>query len=194
MKADSREASQFVQLGISDAHAAEEEAHDDHGHGDGHGVAHKAHNIAMILSIIIATLGIGLSYLFYHRRTFSAEGVARTFRPIYSLFWNKYYFDEFYNGILVGFTVWGSRMLGYFDLRAVDGIVNGVGFTVRAMFAALIGWIDNTIVDGIVNWVGQIIWSIGGRIRRIQTGMIQGYLLIILGGIVLLILIFQRLL
>ena len=194
MKAADSEIHQFVQLGISDAHAAEEDAHDAHGGEGGHGVAHTAHNIAMILSIIIATLGIGLSYLFYHRGTFSAEGVARTFRPVYNLFWNKYYFDEFYNGILVGFTVWGSRMLGYFDLRAVDGIVNGVGFTVRAMFSALIGWIDNTIVDGIVNWVGRIIWSIGGRIRRIQTGMIQGYLLIILGGIVLLILIFQRLL
>jgi NADH-quinone oxidoreductase subunit L len=194
MQGDRSESSQFVQVGISDAHAAEEEAHDDHGGEGGHGVAHTAHNIAMILSIIIATLGIGLSYLFYYRRTFSAEAVARTFRPIYNLFWNKYYFDEFYNGVLVGFTVWGSRVLGYFDLRAVDGIVNGVGFTVRAIFSALIGWIDNTIVDGIVNWVGQIIWSIGGRVRRIQTGMIQSYLLIILGGIVLLILIFHRLL
>ncbi len=182
----------MAEAGVSDA-VEEHTTANSHAEGAAHGHS-PAHNIAMVLSIIIALSGIGLSALFYYWKTFSAEAVAATFRPIYKVFWNKYYFDEFYNGVLVALTVAGSRVLGAFDLRVIDGIVNGVAFVTRALFSAFIGWFDNTFIDGIVNGVAQLTWLIGGRVRRMQTGMIQNYLLIILGGVVLLILIFRRLL
>ncbi|MDE0085566.1 MAG: NADH-quinone oxidoreductase subunit L [Candidatus Poribacteria bacterium] len=177
-------------FGISEAEAADDEgeqtgdAH--HGHGD-------AHTIAMVLSICVAGLGILLSWLFYHRRRFSAESVATTFRPVYNLFWNKYYFDEFYDGVLVALTVWKSRLFAKFDLSIIDGIVNGVATITRQVFAAFIGFFDNRVVDGIVNRVAEVTWAAGGRIRRIQTGAIQTYLFVVLGGIVLIILIFRAL-
>ena len=181
-------------FGVSEAVAAEEEGehgtdvtHTDDGH-HGHG---PAHTIAMVLSICVAGLGIFLSWLFYHRRTLSAESVATTFRPLYNLFWHKYYFDEFYDGVLVALTVWKARLLAQFDSSVVDGIVNGVGFVTRDVLAAFTGAFDNRVVDGIVNRVAQVTWAVGGRIRRIQTGAIQTYLFVVLAGIVLLILIFR---
>ena len=186
----------YAQAGLSDAHAAE----DAHHHQDAHAAAghhdsthDKAHNIVIPLSFVIVILGVGLSALFYYWKKISADAIAAKCRPIYNLFWNKYYFDEFYNGAIVALTVASSRFFGLFDLRVIDGVVNGIGFTVRELFSRLIGWFDNTFVDGIVNWVAQITLTVGGRIRRIQTGMIQNYLLIILGGLVLLILIFRSL-
>jgi NADH-quinone oxidoreductase subunit L len=187
----------FAQAGFSDAHAAEEALH----HHDDHAAAvvhhdpihDKAHHIVVPLSFVIVILGVGLSALFYYWKKISAEAIAAKFRPIYILFWNKYYFDEFYNGVIVALTVASSRFLGLFDLRVIDGIVNGIGFTVRELFSRLIGWFDNTFVDGIVNWVAQVTLLVGGKIRRVQTGMIQNYLLIILGGLVLLILILRSL-
>ncbi|MCH8296284.1 hypothetical protein IH992_34830, partial [Candidatus Poribacteria bacterium] len=155
--------------------------------GQGHS---PAHNIAMGLSIFIAGLGILLSYLFYHRKTFSGEAVAAKFRPIYNLFWNKYYFDEFYDGVLVRFTVLTAKGFGLFDLHIIDRIVNGVAYTVQAIVAAFAGWFDNTYVDGMVNGIAKITWSFGGRMRRIQTGKIQSYLLIVLGGVAVLVFIF----
>ena len=180
-------------FGISEAVAAEEEGghntHADDGH-HGHG---PAHTIAMVLSIIVAGLGIFLSWLFYHRRTLSAESVATTCRPLYNLFWHKYYFDEFYDGVLVALTVWKARLFAQFDGSVVDGIVNGVGVVTRDILAAFVGFFDNRVVDGLVNSVAQVTWAVGGRIRRIQTGAIQTYLFVVLAGIVLLILIFRTL-
>ncbi|MCZ6678479.1 MAG: proton-conducting transporter membrane subunit, partial [Candidatus Poribacteria bacterium] len=186
----------LAQAGLSDAHAAEGNLQDDNAAEEYHDPDHdKAHNIAMPLSILIALSGVGLSALFYWDRwkKFSAETVAARFRFIYNVFWNKYYFDEFYNGVIVASVVKFAKGLGLVDLRGVDGIVNGVAFTVRAVFSQFIGWFDNTFVDGLVNRVAGTTWSIGGRVRRLQTGMIQSYLLIILGGVVLLILIFRSL-
>ena len=182
----------FSIFGISEAEAAEEEGgHDTEYADDAHHGHGPAHTIAMVLSIIVAGLGILLSWLFYHKRRFSAESVATTFRPVYTLFWNKYYFDEFYNGVLVALTVWKSRLFAKFDLSIIDGIVNGVATITRAIFAAFIGFFDNRVIDGIVNRVAKVIWSVGGRVRRIQTGAIQTYLFVVLGGIVLIILIFR---
>ncbi len=181
-------------FGVSTAAAAEEDSGQDTAPADdAHHVHELAHKIAMVLSICVAGLGILLSWLFYHRRTFSADAVATTFRPAYNLFWNKYYFDEFYDGVLVALTVWKSRLFAKFDLSIIDGIVNGVATITRVIFAAFIGFFDNRVIDGIVNRVAKVIWSVGGRIRRIQTGAIQTYLFVVLGGIVLIILIFRLL-
>ncbi len=192
----------YALAGASNAYADDEDAgHGEHGahdaaHGehaaDDHHAHSPAHKIAMVLSIIVAGCGILLSYLFYHLRVFSAEGVASRLRPLYNLFWNKYYFDEFYNGVIVAFCVALAGILKVFDLRVIDGIVNLVGFVTRAVVAAFTAWFDNKFVDGLVNWVAQITWLFGGRVRRLQTGAIQNYLLVALGGVVLLILIFRR--
>ena len=190
---DSRQDVLHVQLGLSDAYAAEDAHSEDAHHDDAaghHSPDHdRAHNIVVPLSFVIVLVGVGLSALFYYWRKFSADAVAARLRPIYTLLWNKYYFDELYDGVLVALTVAGSRVLGLFDLRFIDGIVNGVGVAVQAGCARVAGWFDNTFVDGLVNLVAQITWSIGGRVRRVQTGMIQNYLLAVVGGVVLLILI-----
>ena len=189
---NSNQGALHAQLGLSDAHAAEDAHHDDAAvhHDPDHD---KAHNIVVPLSFVIVIVGIGLSALFYYWRKFSADAVAARLRPIYTLLWNKYYFDELYDGVLVALTVAGSKVLGLFDLRFIDGIVNGVGIAVQAGCARVAGWFDDTFVDGLVNLVARVTWSIGGRVRRVQTGMIQNYLLAVLGGVVLLILIFRAL-
>ena len=166
-------------FGVSEAVAAEEDGgHDTHADAGHHG---PAHTIAMILSICVAGLGIFLSWLFYHRRTLSAESVATTCRPVYNLFWHKYYFDEFYDGVLVALTVWKARLFAQFDGSVVDGIVNGVGVVTRDILAAFVGLFDNYVVDGMVNRVAKVTWALGGRIRRIQTGAIQTYLFVVTG-------------
>jgi NADH-quinone oxidoreductase subunit L len=49
----------------------------------------------------------------------------------------------------------------------------------------LIAWIDANIVDGVVNGVGESIRGVAGSARRIQSGFVRTYALLISLGTVL---------
>jgi NADH-quinone oxidoreductase subunit L len=96
--------------------------------------------------------------------------------------WNKYYFDEIYDKLLVKPLIGPvTGLIGKFDLSVIDGIVNSMG-TIWRWISDLSGRIDYFGVDGLVNGIASVtIYS--ARLRRIQTGLIQNYLLLIFGGI-----------
>ena len=157
------------------------------GHAD---VTHTAHNIAMFSSIAIAGLGILLSTLVYHWKKISAEAWGRRLKPIYTLLWNKYYFDEFYGATVIAGTLLISKISSLFDMKVIDGFVNGVA-RITVSFAFGSGRFDLKIVDGMVNLVGKIVTFFGAQLRMVQTGRVQNYILIALGAVVL-VLIFQQ--
>ena len=142
----------------------------------------NAHLIAMILSIVMAGLGILFATLFYLTKRYSAERVTARFRGFYTVLWNKYYFDEIYDKLFVKPLIGPiTGLIGGFDLSVIDGIVNGMG-TIWRWISDISGRIDYFGVDGLVNGVASVtIYS--ARVRRIQTGLIQNYLLLIFGGI-----------
>jgi NADH-quinone oxidoreductase subunit L len=142
----------------------------------------RAHTIAIVLSILVALLGIGFATLFYYTKRFSAEGVTARFRGFYTVLWNKYYFDEIYHKLFVKPLIGPiTSFIGRFDLSIIDGIVNGMG-TIWQWISGISGRIDYVGGDGLVNGIASAtIYS--ARLRRIQTGLIQNYLLFIFGGI-----------
>jgi NADH-quinone oxidoreductase subunit L len=109
--------------------------------------------------------------------------LAERFSGIYKLLLNKYYVDEIYNAIFVEGTIKLTEIMGSFDLRVIDGIVN-LSARLTTLFSKINGWADNKIVDGAVNLVANSTIYAGGRLRLIQTGKIQTYLLIFLTGII----------
>jgi len=42
--------------------------------------------------------------------------------------------------------------------------------------------VDTELIDGAVNGVGELVRAFGGRMRRLQTGNVQGYALAMLLG------------
>jgi NADH-quinone oxidoreductase subunit L len=148
---------------------------------------HVAPNIALMLgSLVIAGSGIGLAYLMYYRKSISAEAMGARFKPIYTLLYNKYYFDEFYMAIIVNPTYKFSEFLFKFDQVVIDGIVNGTG-KMTLWWAWAKERFDTLIVDGAVNGTGYISLALGKAIRRTQTGQLQTYALVIFIGAVILI-------
>jgi NADH-quinone oxidoreductase subunit L len=150
-----------------------------------HEAAHTAHTVAMWLSIFIAGAGILLSTAFYYWKKFSADVVMERMKPVYNFLWKKWYFDELYAATVLAGTHLFSRVSAWFDLKIIDGLVNGAArVTVIGSWAS--GWNDNKIVDGLVNLTARIVGWFGATLREVQTGRVQAYILMALGAVVLL--------
>jgi len=138
------------------------------GHGETHGFAyglfHPFTQTLPWISLILAGLGILLAYAIYSAKWLSAERIGSLFRPLYTLFYRKYWFDELYENIIVKIALLNGFFAGLqrFDESGVDGVVNGVA---------------NGTVAG------------GRAIRHAQTGQLQLYGLFIGVGVLAIILV-----
>ncbi len=83
-----------------------------------------------ITSSIIALAGIATAWAIYHKRLVSSEEIRKTALPIALLLEHKFFLDDLYERV---FTIrvfqrgW-NRLVERFDMLAVDGAVNGIGW------------------------------------------------------------------
>jgi NADH-quinone oxidoreductase subunit L len=113
----------------------------------------------MVVSSIVAVLGIGLAFYFFLRNRAAAEAVANRFASVYRLLLNKYYVDEIYDASIVQPVriVSENALWKGIDVRVIDATVNGVGDTVGGMSFLL---------------------------RRLQTGSVRAYAASVFLGVV----------
>ena len=136
----------------------------------------------MLFSVVIAVVGIGLAWKFYVDKPEISERLAARWAGAHRLLLNKYYVDELYNATIVAGTMESGRRLWAVDRKVVDGAVNGSGLL--TLFGSwLSGLADRTVVDGAVNLVGWIAQESSYWFRRLQTGLVQNYALLMLFGI-----------
>jgi NADH-quinone oxidoreductase subunit L len=136
----------------------------------------------MALSVLIGVFGILVALRFYVQRPQIAEHLASRWKGPHRILTNKYYVDELYGATVIRGTLASANGLWAFDRRVVDGAVNGSGwFTILSSWVSHL--IDKYIVDGLVNLVGSIIHEASFVFRRLQTGLIQNYALLMLVGV-----------
>ncbi|HTL02664.1 MAG TPA: NADH-quinone oxidoreductase subunit L [Vicinamibacterales bacterium] len=136
----------------------------------------------MLFSVVIAVIGIMTAYRFYVRAPEIADRLRERWSGAHAVLSNKYYVDELYNATFVKGTMASAFGLWGFDRRVVDGAVNGSGWlTVFASWVSSL--IDKYIVDGAVNLVGRSAEESSFVFRRVQTGLIQNYALLMLFGV-----------
>ena len=96
---------------------------------------------------------------------------------------NKYYVDELYDASVIrGF--WATcRALFRFDAGFIDGVlVNGTRNLTVEFLSLVSSLFDKFVVDGLVNGVGTTLaWS-SRQFRRIQTGFVSNYALVLAAG------------
>jgi len=138
------------------------------GHGETHSFAEGffgifTHSPWPWVSLMMAGLGILLAYAIYSARWLSAERIGSLFKPLYTLFYRKYWLDELYENVIVGKVLLGGLFTGLqkVDTYGVDGAVNGVA--------------DGTMFSG-------------QAARRVQTGQLQLYGLFIGIGVLAIVL------
>jgi NADH-quinone oxidoreductase subunit L len=132
-----------------------------------HGAEAAAHHPAsieiglMALSVAIALCGIVLAYLLYRVRTGKPAEIASRWPTLYDVVYHKYYVDEFYEwAVIRRIVTFSTGLWQMFDALFIDGIVNGAADLIR---------------------------SAGGRVRRLQGGVVGGYAFSLLAGAVLLV-------
>ncbi len=141
--------------------------------------AHENHDLAIMYSSIVVALGIGLALVVYAFGFISPEKTAQRIRPLYLYSFNKWYWDEIYDATVIKGSLFLSKLFAWFDTNIVDGIVNGVGALVRR-FGTSTGRFDNYAVDGLVNFTAFFVQSSGAAMKKLQTGKVQTYLVMVL--------------
>jgi proton-translocating NADH-quinone oxidoreductase chain L len=152
---------------------------------------HGMHWYAFAGSILILLTGLGVALLFYGPAGFpyfvptrlSAARAAERFGGIYRFLVHKWYFDELYWAVLVRPCLAFARLCGRFDLKVIDGVVNGSAALTR-LLNWVIGRFDVLGVDGLVNLAGRVVYDAGDRGRRLQTGRLRNYLMFLTVGLV----------
>ena len=106
----------------------------------------------------LAVAGVVVSYYMYMINPALPAAIKRSFQPVYTLLENKYYLDWFNENILAR----GTRLLGL-------GLWKGG---------------DQALIDGaLVNGSWKLVGWISGVVRRLQTGYVYHYALVMLLGI-----------
>jgi NADH-quinone oxidoreductase subunit L len=165
----------------SGAHAAPAGEHGPaEGHADGHDVGLEIG--LMLFSVLVAVAGIAVARHLYITRPERSDELAQRFATPHRVLLNKYYVDEFYDATAVRGVMSSARGSWLFDRLVVDGAVNGSGWSTR-FFAWLSGVLDKYIVDGLVNLIGGTMREASHGFRRMQTGLIQNYALLMLVGV-----------
>jgi len=139
-----------------------------------------------LISTVVALAGIFTAAAVYYWKWIPSESLRRAAGPLYTLLVRKYYWDELYEWTVVRPLMWVARRLRTFDVYVIDGAVNAVGMIFVGL-ARLYRVFDLYVVDGAVNLVGWVTKTVGGKLRYVQTGAPQNYLLVIALGVILLV-------
>ncbi len=139
----SEETKRLVEDGLSRAH------HVHMAEDAWHFLLHSLTSPLGILSLITALLGIFVAWVIYQLKKVDAKEIAKTFRPLYLLLYNRWYFDFVYYAIFV---------YGYYRFSKILWFIG-----------------DKIIIDGIVDGSAKVSLLTGSGLRLFQSGRIGGY-------------------
>jgi len=139
----------------------------------------------MALSVVIALIGLGVARHFYLTDPAVPDRLMSRFKNIYTTLLNKYWVDELYDLLFVNRAKDLGNRLSRFDNSVVDGAVNGSAWLTR-LTASISGFFDYWIVDLAVRR-SDLIYYLSFPLRRIQTGVIQTYAALTIGGILVIV-------
>jgi NADH-quinone oxidoreductase subunit L len=141
--------------------------------------------VFIVISLIVAGIGIGLGFLFYIKDTRLPDVWAARLAPLYRASYNKYWIDEFYGWAVTRRTMDLARGVFQFDSKVVDGAVNGSAWLTR-LSSQITGLTDKYFVDGLVNAIADFVVRLMSPIvRAAQTGLTANYALVMVIGLLL---------
>jgi NADH-quinone oxidoreductase subunit L len=142
-----------------------------------------------VITFVVVIVGWYLADMMYRQHTLDPARFSEMFGGVpYEWVYNKYYVDEFYDRAMVQPYLFATRTLAWFDTNIIDGVVN-LAARIIVFGSWLSGLFDKYVVDALVNFASNVTFEVGGRLRRLQTGSINGYLYGILAAVMLILLV-----
>ncbi len=131
----------------------------------------------MVISVLLALMGILLSYLMYQKKTIPKDWLYKYVKPYYTTLKNKYYIDEFYSKVIIRPGIKFANLINWFDKNIIDGFINIIG-KATVIISKGIHLFDLGVIDGFVNWTANETYNSGKRLRKLQTGNVSAYAII----------------
>lgn len=114
----------------------------------------------MVLSVVVALAGVFLANKFYSDEEWTIpRRLSNNFKSFYRTLYHKYFVDEFYFYAIVDPLIFISTKF-------------------------LWKIFDSKIIDGLVNGLAEVTVKFSEYLRRIQTGFVQNYALVMFAGII----------
>ena len=145
-----------------------------------------------IISVSLALLAIGIAAFYWFRREElgALKGLTernRFARAGYTFLDNRYYLDHLYENVIVdGIRGPVARAAYWVDQHVIDGVVNGTGRNAVKAGRFVYDTLDQKVVDGAVNGLAYKTGAAGGEMRKLQTGQVQRYAIVLFAAVGLL--------
>jgi NADH-quinone oxidoreductase subunit L len=131
--------------------------------------------------VLVALAGIATAWAYYEGRLpqrLTERNAALRAGKLFLV--NKYYLDWLYTDVIVaGIKGPISRGVYWFNQKVIDNVLNYAGRGARELGHITYDYIDQKGVDGLVNGLATVTGESGGAVRRIQTGRLQFYALML---------------
>ena len=130
-------------------------------HAAGEHADHTVELLLMVVSSLLALLGIGIAAFLYLRRPQIPDAIASRFSGAYEFLVNKGSIDELYDASLVQ--------------------------PIKSISEHVLWKADALVIDGAVNGAGTMVTGAGAALRKVQTGSVRTYAVSVLLGVVLIV-------
>jgi NADH-quinone oxidoreductase subunit L len=131
--------------------------------------------VPLLTSLVVALGGLYFGWLTYRNVNSAAED-----RLQIPLLKNKYYFDEFYDRVFVKPAYWFAENVVYkfMDQGIIDGILHIFGPLTNGLGAFIRNYFDLPVINRFFgDGSADVTYWFGGKLRAVQTGRIQQYLM-----------------
>ena len=134
--------------------------------------------VPLLTSLVVALGGLGLGYFVYRDVNSAAEDKLQI-----DFLKRKYYFDEIYDAVFVKPAYWFAENVVYkfLDQGVIDGILHLFGPGTQGLGDAIRNYFDLPVINRFFgDGSADVTYWFGGKLRAIQTGRIQQYLMLTL--------------
>ncbi len=146
------------------------------------------HIVPVATSFLVALGGLWLGYLIYWRKPLKAgetDPIVSFLGPLHAVLQNRYYLDEIYIAVFVKPSQWlAAQVIVFLDRGIIDSFLHIIA-RIFTWLGDLIKVLNLWLIDGVGDGIPIAIFSFGGWLRRMQSGRVQQYLLLVLAAAVI---------